>query len=102
MNLPVVTQLTSKTTAVTFNYKSGMINTVALTDAADTSFSFVVNNDLFYPDSNVTLTPIYAGTTGVVNVSIVSRGAFTFTIKVANVGVAVFNEAVGINVVINN
>ena len=95
--LKAVTQLTSKTTGVTMNAKNGSITTVALTDALDTEFEFVVNNDKVYPDSNIQLTAVYGGT-GVPVVSVVSRSNFTFTVRVANVGVAAFNAVMGINV----
>jgi len=95
--LKAVTQLTSKTTGVTMNTKNGIITTVALTDSANTEFEFVVANKKVYPDSNIQLTAVYGGT-GVPVVSVVSRGTFTFTVRVANVGVAPFNAAMGINV----
>lgn len=97
MSLTTVTQLTSKTTAVTLNIKSGVINTVALSDAADTAFQFTVNSDKVYPESNIQLTPIYSGA-GVPNVSIVSRDRFSFVVQVANVGIAAFDASLGINV----
>jgi hypothetical protein len=95
--LKAVTQLTSKTTDVTMNAKNGIITTVALTDAADTEFEFVVSNNKVYPDSNIQATAVYGGA-GVPLVSIVSRDKFTFTLRIANVGVAAFDAAVGINV----
>ena len=96
--LKTVTQLTSKTTAVEVNVKNFQINTVALTDAADTGFVFTVNNNKVYPESNIQLTPIYAGTTGEPVVRVVSRTRFSFVISVKNVGTAVLNAALGINV----
>ena len=95
--LKAVTQLTSKTTDVTMNAKNGIITTVALTDAADTGFEFVVNNNKVYPDSNIQLTPVYDGA-GEPLVRVVSRDRFTFTVRVQNVGVAALDAAVGINV----
>lgn len=95
--LKVVTQATSKTTAVTFNAKTGIINTVALTDAADTGFEFVVNSNKVYPDSNIQLTAVYDGA-GEPLVRIVSKDRFTFTVRVQNAGVDALDAAVGINV----
>lgn len=95
-----VTQETSKTTAVTLNAKNGVINTVALTDALDTQFEFVVNNNKIYPESNIQVTPLYAGTTGVPHVFVKSRDRFTCTLVVANVGVGAFDAAVSINMTV--
>lgn len=95
--LKAVTQLTSKTTPVTMNAKNGIITTVALTDAADSGFDFVVNNNKVYPDSNIQLTPVYSDA-GTPLVSVVSRDKFTFTIRVVNVGIVAFDGELGINV----
>lgn len=59
-----VKQLTSKTTAVTCNAYDSVIETVALTDAADTSFQFVVNNYVIQDVSAILLSTEYAGTNG--------------------------------------
>jgi len=85
------TQLTSKTTAVECNSYDGIITTVALTDALDTSFNFTVNNSKARAVSTILLTPIYAGTTGNVSVSLVSQTKGSFVVKVANTGVDVLN-----------
>lgn len=98
--IKTVTQITSKTTAVTMNAKNGIITTVALTDAADTKFEFVVNNDKIYPASNIQITATYAGTTGVPYVFVKSRDRFTCTLVVANVGIAALDAAVSINMTI--
>lgn len=95
--IKTVTQETSKTTAVSVNAKNFVITTVALTDAADTSFQFTVNNNRVYPESNIQVTPIYDGG-GVPVITIVSRDRFTFVLQVANVGTAAFDAAMGINV----
>lgn len=55
-----VKQLTSKTTAVTCNAYDSVIETVALTDAADTSFQFVVNNYVIQDVSAILLSTEYA------------------------------------------
>lgn len=98
--IKTVTQATSKTTGVEINAKNGVITTVALTDALDTKFEFVVTNNKIYPESNVQLTAKYAGTTGVPHVYLKSVGRFTCTIVVANVGVAALNAAVSINMTV--
>lgn len=94
-----VTQATSKTTAVTLNAKNGIIHTVALTDALDTEFEFVVNNNKIYPESNIQITTMYAGA-GVPHVFVKSRDRFTCTLRVANVGVAALDAAVSINMTV--
>jgi hypothetical protein len=86
-----VVQSSSKTTSVTANGYDGIITTVALTDAADTSFNFTVNNDKVQETSTIMLTPIYAGTTGDVKAVLVSQTKGSFVVKVSNVGVAVLN-----------
>lgn len=96
-----VTQITSKTTAVTANVLNGVVTTVALTDAADTSFNFTVNNSKVTATSNVQLTGIYAGATGDVKVSLVSVSAGAFVVKVSNVGVAVLNAVAKVGFVVN-
>lgn len=100
-SIKTVVQTTSKTTKVVANYKNCIIQTVALTDAADTSFEFDVANKVFYPEQNIQLTAVYAGT-GIADVSLVSQTRFAFRIRVANVGTAVFNAALKINVSVVN
>lgn len=60
-----VTQITSKTTAVnTKRAYQGIITTVDLTDSADTSFVFTVNNEIVQAVSNIQLTTEYPSLTG--------------------------------------
>lgn len=59
-----ITQTGTKTTAVTANAYDAIIQTVSLTDAADTSFSFTVNNSYVQSVSTILLTPIYPLLTG--------------------------------------
>lgn len=99
--IKTVVQQTSKTTAVVANYKNCIIQTVALTDAADTSFDFAVTNNEFYPEQNIQLTAVYGGT-GTPVVTLVSTTRFGFTIRVTNVGTAVLNAALSINVSVIN
>ena len=78
-----VQQLTSKTTAVTVNAYDSIVQTVALSDSADGSFVFTVNNDVVqdiatvlvsaeYPAVNgtTTRTATLTGTSGTANVTI--------------------------------
>lgn len=92
-----VVQLTSKTTAVTCNAYDSVIQTVNLTDAADTSFQFVVNNSVIQDVSAILLSPEYAGTTGVPNVRLVSYVRGAMTVRVSNIGTGVFNSFVRIH-----
>jgi hypothetical protein len=59
-----VVQLTSKTTAVTCNAYDAIIETVALTDAADTEFQFVVNNSVIQNISAILISTEYPSLTG--------------------------------------
>ena len=59
-----VKQLTSKTTAVTCNAYDSVIETVALTDAADTEFQFVVNNYVIQDVSAILISTEYASVKG--------------------------------------
>lgn len=92
-----VTQTTIKTATVAIHAYRGLVNTVALTDAADTSFEFSVNNAKVRPNSMVLLTPVYAGSTGTPTVRIKSQSKGVFVVRVTNVGTAVLNASLGIN-----
>lgn len=59
-----VQQLTSKTTAVNCNAYDSVIQTVALTDAADGSFVFTVNNTVVQDISAILLSAEYPSLTG--------------------------------------
>ena len=89
--IKTATQITSKTTQVSVNGYDGIIQTVPLVDAAATSFNFTVKNDKVQAVSTIMLTPIYAGTTGDVKVSLVSQTKGAFVVKVSNVGATVLN-----------
>jgi hypothetical protein len=54
-----VVQLTSKTTAVTCNAYDSVIQTVDLSDAADTEFQFVVNNYVIQDTSAILISTEY-------------------------------------------
>ena len=60
----IVTQATSKTTAVTCNAYDSIIQTVPLTDAADTEFQFVVNNSVIQNISAILISTEYPSLTG--------------------------------------
>lgn len=60
----IVTQATSKTTAVTCNAYDSIIQTVPLTDAADTEFEFVVNNSVIQNISAILISTEYPSLTG--------------------------------------
>lgn len=89
--IKTATQITSKLTQVSVNGYDGIIQTVPLVDAAATSFNFTVKNDKVQAVSTIMLTPIYAGTTGDVKVSLVSQTKGAFVVKVSNVGATVLN-----------
>lgn len=80
-----VTQLTSKTTSVTFSGYVAIVTTVALTDATGGEFEFTINNDKIQTKSTVMLTPIYAGTTGYPVAIVKSQAKGTCIVKVKNV-----------------
>lgn len=95
-----VTQITSKTTGVTSNVHAGVITTVALTDAADTSFQFTVTNSLVSATSNIQLSVVNSGT-GVAVATVTSIGSGSFVIRVNNAGVAAFNSVVKVHFLIS-
>lgn len=94
-----VTQLTSKTTGVTLNYATGVITTVALTDAADTNFSFTLTNNLISSTSVIIPTVNMNGSAGFAAVYI-TPGSGSATITVRNVGTAAFNAAIKIGFIV--
>jgi hypothetical protein len=89
-SIKTVVQQTNKTTVVTANYKNCIIQTVPLTDAAGTFFSFNVINKQFYPEQNIQVTPVYSGT-GIPYVTLVGQTKWSFILQVANLGSAAFN-----------
>lgn len=62
--IKTVQQLTSKTTQVTCNAYDSVIETVALTDSADSSFVFTVNNSVVQRVSTILLSEEYPTLTG--------------------------------------
>jgi len=92
-----VTQLTNATTAVTLNKKAGVITTVALSTAADTSFEFTVNNSVVKADSIVLASVEYTGN-GHPSVHVKSVAAGSFVVVVRNVNAsAALNAAADIH-----
>jgi hypothetical protein len=79
-----VTQATSKTTAVTLNAYSGRVISVALTDAANATFNFTLNNNKITNNCVINLGIIYAGA-GEPKVSVYSQTKGSCVIKVKNV-----------------
>ena len=59
-----IKQLTSKVTPVTANAYDAIIETVPLTDAADTEFQFVVNNSVIQNISAILISTEYPSLTG--------------------------------------
>jgi hypothetical protein len=82
-----ITQTGTKSTEVTANAYDAIIQTVALTDTADTSFSFTVNNSYVQDITTVLLTPIYP----LVNLNSTRTVTLTGTSGTANVAVAGVN-----------
>lgn len=95
-----VTQITSKTTEVTLNKPAGVITTVALTDAADTSFQFTLTNSTIATTSVVQLTAVNSGA-GVAVVTVTSIAAGSAVIRVSNIGTAAFNSLLKIHFTIS-
>jgi len=75
--ITTTTQTVSKTTAVSSNRYDGVIETVALSDAASGTFQFTVNNSVVQDVSTILLSTEYAGAgTPVVNLVSYTRDAF--------------------------
>lgn len=92
-----VQQLTSKTTAVKCNAYDSVIQTVALTDAANGTFQFTVNNSVLQDISTILLSSEYTGTgTPVINVVSYTRNAFIVQVTNSHASVA-FNSSLRIH-----
>lgn len=94
-----VTQGTSKTTTVVSNTLSTTITTVALTDALDTAFSFTFTNSKISATSIVLPSVNMNAGTGKAIITVVPNSG-SATITVSNVGVASFNSAIKIGLVV--
>ena len=95
----VVTQETSKTTAVESNTLNTVITTVALTDAADAAFSFTFTNSKITTASNIVNMVNMNGGTGKAIITIVP-GSGSAVVTVTNAGTAAFNSAIKIGLVV--
>jgi hypothetical protein len=92
-----VTQGTSKTTAVPITTFTGIITTVALSDAANASFSFDVTNADIAATNVVLVSVDQNGSTGFAVVAAASASG-KFTVKVKNVDAsAALNAAIKIH-----
>jgi len=95
-----VTQTGSKTSTVVTTATAGTITTVALSDAANASFSFTVTNANAIATSNIQLTVDMNSSTGWANCC-VTKGSGSFIITVKNVDAsAAFNAAIKIDYLI--
>lgn len=91
------TQGTSKTTAVPITTYAGIITTVALSDAANASFSFDVTNSAIAATNVVLVSVDENGSTGFAVVAAASATG-KFTVKVKNVDAsAALNAAIKIH-----
>jgi hypothetical protein len=93
-----VTQITSKSTAVTLNKTNGRITMSAAALAAGTAVSFQVNNSSLSATDNIILTPYF----GAVNpssytVRLVSNGGTFFIVSVTNTTGGSLSEALEFN-----
>jgi len=94
-----VTQATSKTTAVESNTLNTVITTVALTDAADASFSFTFTNSKITTASNIQITCLNSGN-GLAVATVTSIAGGSAVVKVTNAGTAAFNSAIKLHVLV--
>jgi hypothetical protein len=97
-----VTQITSATTAVTVNAHSGIITTVALTNAHDVKTTFTVNNTVITSASNILVSVNYdEAATGipVASISDVTLGSFKLTVSNAHT-TAALNALVKISFIV--
>jgi hypothetical protein len=85
--LKTVVQATSKTTAVTNNTYTGIVETVALTDVAGGAFDFTVNNSKLKSFMIPLITTEYDGE-GTPLVNLVSHTKGSFVVRVTNVHTA--------------
>jgi hypothetical protein len=93
--MKTVVQKISKTTSVKLNWYNGKIQTVVLSDNADTEFEFIILNKKARPGSQIMLSTLYSGE-GVAQVTLVSQEKGSFVVRVSNVGVVAFSKLVEI------
>lgn len=96
-----ILQITSKTTGVTLDTPCGVINTVALSDAAAATFTFTLtsasitgNSVIFFSCNNTGNGIAYATQAG--------QAPGSCTIRLTNIGTAAFNSLVTINYIVFN
>ena len=99
-----VTQLTSITTAVTINAHNGVITTVLTPIAAGgTSAGFVVNNSNVTSSSRILLSCEFPAIgNGIPNAFVTNISNGSFTIRIANGGAFILNQAVKVHFMIIN
>jgi hypothetical protein len=92
-----VTQATSKATAVTLNKPTGQItlNNAAL--AANTSVTFIVNNNLVVATDTIIIHRVSGGTAGAYNIWVDSVATGTFSVYVRNITPGALSEAPVLN-----
>lgn len=88
-----VTQITSKSTAVTLNKANGRIITHNAALAAGASVSFLVNNTMLAGPDTVILTPV----NGAYRCEAYVNGTGTFGIRITNITAGSLSEAIWIN-----
>ena len=99
-----VTQLTSITTAVTVNAHNGIITTVSTPIAAGgTALGFIVNNSNVTTSSRIVLSCEYPALgNGIPNAFVINISNGSFTIRIANGGNFILNQAVKVHFMIIN
>jgi hypothetical protein len=93
-----VTQITSKSTAVTLNKPTGFITMNNASLAAGASVKFTVNNSVATSADVVLLTPQTYGAS--YRVETASSGGGSFDIRVTNITAGALTDPVGINFVV--
>jgi hypothetical protein len=103
-NTANVTQITSITTAVTVNSHNGIITTVPVSIAAGgTALGFIVNNSNVTTSSRILLSCEFPAVgTGIPNAFVINISNGSFTIRIANGGSFVLNQAVKVHFMIIN
>ena len=99
-----VTQLTSITTAVTVNAHNGIITTVPVSiSGGGTALGFIVNNSNVTTSSRILLSCEFPAVgTGIPNAFVINISNGSFTIRIANGGSFVLNQAVKVHFMIIN
>lgn len=93
----VVTQLTSKSTAVTLNASAGQITMNNASLGATTNVTFTLNNSLISTNDIIILNVSGGATAGAYNCWISSLAVGSATITVRNISASPLSEAVVVN-----